>query len=42
MITHTLKLLGYLRQHPATRAYALSGRMLEFGHTVLATDRLRE
>ncbi len=41
-ITHTLKMLGYLRQHPVTRAYTLSGRMLEFGHTVLATDRLRE
>jgi IclR family pca regulon transcriptional regulator len=41
-ITHTLKTLGYLRQHPRTRAYTLSGRMLEFGHTVLATDRLRE
>lgn len=41
-ITHTLRALGYLRQHAATRAYSLSGRMLEFGHTVLATDRLRE
>jgi IclR family pca regulon transcriptional regulator len=41
-ITHTLKTLGYLKQHPRTRAYTLSGRMLEFGHTVLATDRLRE
>jgi len=41
-ITHTLKALGYLRQHPRTRAYTLSGRMLDFGHTVLATDRLRE
>jgi IclR family pca regulon transcriptional regulator len=41
-ITYTLKMLGYIRQHPATRAYSLSGRMLEFGHTVLATDRLRE
>lgn len=41
-ITHTLKTLGYIRQHPATRAYTLTGRMLEFGHTVLATDRLRE
>ena len=41
-IAHTLKALGYLRQHPVTRAYTLSGRMLEFGHTVLATDRLRE
>ncbi|MBL8288095.1 MAG: helix-turn-helix domain-containing protein [Rubrivivax sp.] len=41
-ITHTLRVLGYLRQDPATRALRLSGRMLEFGHTVLATNRLRE
>ena len=41
-LAHTLKTLGYLRQHSRTRAYTLSGRMLEFGHTVLATDRLRE
>ena len=41
-ITHTLKALGYLRQHPDTRAYTLSSRLLEFGHTVLAMDRLRE
>lgn len=40
-ITHTLKVLGYIRQHPTTRAYSLSGRMLEFGHVVLATDRVR-
>jgi len=40
-IAHTLKALGYLRQHPRTRAYTLSGRMLEFGHTMLATNRLR-
>jgi len=40
-ITHTLKALGYIRQHPTTRAYSLSGRMLEFGHVVLATDRVR-
>lgn len=40
-ITHTLRVLGYLRQDAATRAFTLSGRMLEFGHTVLATDRLR-
>ena len=40
-ITHTLKVLGYLRQDTTTRAFTLSGRMLEFGHTVLATDRLR-
>ena len=41
-ITHTLHAMGYLRQNPATRAFTLSGRMLEFGHTVLATDRLRD
>lgn len=41
-ITHTLRVLGYLRQDPATKAFRLSGRMLEFGHTVLATDRVRE
>jgi DNA-binding IclR family transcriptional regulator len=41
-ITHTLRVLGYLRQDPETRAFTLSGRMLEFGHTVLATDRVRQ
>jgi DNA-binding IclR family transcriptional regulator len=41
-ITHTLRVLGYLRQDPATKAFRLSGRMLEFGHTVLATDQLRD
>ncbi|MEI2416384.1 IclR family transcriptional regulator [Orrella sp. JC864] len=41
-LTHTLRQLGYLRQHPQTRAYALSSRMLEFGHTVLSTDPVRE
>jgi DNA-binding IclR family transcriptional regulator len=41
-ITHTLRALGYLRQDATTKAFRLSGRMLEFGHTVLATDRVRE
>jgi DNA-binding IclR family transcriptional regulator len=41
-ITHTLRVLGYLRQDAATKAFRLSGRMLEFGHTVLATNQLRE
>ncbi|HEX2545949.1 MAG TPA: IclR family transcriptional regulator [Ramlibacter sp.] len=41
-ITHTLRVLGYLRQDPATKAFRLAGRMLEFGHTVLATNRVRE
>lgn len=40
-ISHTLRVLGYLRQAPGSRAFTLSGRMLEFGHTVLATNRLR-
>jgi IclR family pca regulon transcriptional regulator len=40
-ITHTLRLLGYLRQDAASKAFRLSGRMLEFSHTVLATDQLR-
>lgn len=40
-ITHTLRALGYLRQHPQTRAFTIAGRMLEFGHTVLATDPVR-
>ena len=39
--THTLRVLGYLRQHPDTRAYTLSSKMLEFTHTVLAQDRVR-
>ena len=41
-MAHTLKTLGYLRQHPDTRAYTLTSRMLSFSHTVLALDRLRE
>ncbi|RYZ07325.1 MAG: IclR family transcriptional regulator [Comamonadaceae bacterium] len=41
-ITHTLRVLGYLRQDPATKAFRLSSRMLEFGHTVLATNEVRE
>lgn len=39
--THTLRVLGYLTQHPSTRAYALSSKMLDFTHTVLAQDRVR-
>jgi len=38
---HTLRVLGYLSQHPETRAYSLSYRMLELTHTVLAEDRVR-
>jgi DNA-binding IclR family transcriptional regulator len=41
-VTHTLRVLGYLRQDPATKAFRLSGRMLEFGHTVLTTNHVRE
>jgi IclR family pca regulon transcriptional regulator len=41
-ITHTLRVLGYLRQDADSKAFRLSGRMLEFGHTVLATNQLRE
>lgn len=41
-LTHTLRVLGYLRQHPRSRAYTLGSRLLEFGHTMLATDRVRE
>ncbi|MCC6869377.1 MAG: helix-turn-helix domain-containing protein [Burkholderiales bacterium] len=40
-ITHTLSTLGYLRQHAHTRAFSIAGRMLDFGHTVLATDPVR-
>jgi IclR family transcriptional regulator, pca regulon regulatory protein len=41
-LTHTLCSLGYLRQNPHTRAYSLSSKMLEFGHSVLAADEVRE
>jgi len=41
-LAHTLRVLGYLRQHPRSRAYSLSSRLLEFGHTVLSTDPVRE
>lgn len=41
-ITHTLRRLGYLLQDPETRAWSLGTRLLEFGHAVLAADRLRE
>ncbi|WP_454689021.1 IclR family transcriptional regulator [Achromobacter aloeverae] len=41
-LTHTLCVLGYLRQHPRTRAYVLSSRLLEFSHSMLVTDLIRE
>jgi DNA-binding IclR family transcriptional regulator len=40
-VTHTLRVLGYLRQLPDTRAYAISSKMLAFTHAVLAHDRVR-
>ncbi|MGB6104792.1 MAG: IclR family transcriptional regulator [Pusillimonas sp.] len=40
--TYTLKTLGYIAQHPLSKAYVLSSRMLEFGQTVLTTDPVRE
>jgi len=40
-LTHTLRVLGYLRQHPETRAYSLSAKLLGFTHSVLAQDRVR-
>ncbi|WP_423456489.1 IclR family transcriptional regulator [Ottowia sp. VDI28] len=41
-ITHTLRALGYLKQDPVNKTFRLSGRMLEFGYTVLSTNELRE
>lgn len=41
-LTHTLCSLGYLRQNPHSRAYVLSSKLLEFGHSVLASDEIRE
>jgi DNA-binding IclR family transcriptional regulator len=41
-LTHTLCQLGYLRQNPRTRAYVLSSKMLEFSHSVLAANEVRE
>ncbi|MFC4275373.1 IclR family transcriptional regulator [Achromobacter aloeverae] len=41
-LTHTLCILGYLRQHPRTRAYVLSSRLLEFSYSMLVTDLIRE
>jgi IclR family pca regulon transcriptional regulator len=40
--THTLKMLGYIAQHPLTRSYILSSKMLRFGETILSTDPVRE
>lgn len=40
--THTLRVLGYLRQQEETRAYSLSSKMLGFTSAVLAQDRVRE
>ncbi len=41
-LVHTLAQLGYVRQHPQTRAYVLSPRLLQFGHAVLQVDRVAE
>lgn len=41
-LAHTLCQLGYLRQHPQSRAYQLSPRLLEFSHAVLQVDRVAE
>lgn len=41
-LTHTLLVLGYLRQDATTRAYVLSSRLLELSHSVLAMNRVRE
>lgn len=41
-ITHTLTALGYLRQHPGTRAFTLSGKMLTLGNAVLGGHTLRD
>ncbi|MCL4760312.1 MAG: IclR family transcriptional regulator [Burkholderiales bacterium] len=40
-LTHTLRVLGYVRHHPGTRAYCLSSRMLEFGYAMQAHDIVR-
>jgi len=40
-ITHTLHALGYLRQDSVTRAFTLSGKVLEFSHAVLTADTVR-
>lgn len=40
-LTHTLKVLGYVRHHPGSRAYCLSSKMLEFGYAVQAHDLVR-
>jgi IclR family pca regulon transcriptional regulator len=37
-LAFTLHALGYVRQDPLTRAFSLSGKLLEFGHTVLAMN----
>lgn len=39
---YTLKMLGYLRQDPATRRYALTPKMLDFGYAYLRNDSLVE
>ncbi|HTJ56078.1 MAG TPA: IclR family transcriptional regulator [Devosiaceae bacterium] len=41
-VLFTLKSLGYLRQDPQTRLYSLSARMLDFGTSFLAANKIRE
>lgn len=38
----TLRALGYINQDPATKAYSLSSKMLEFGRNYLGADAIRE
>lgn len=41
-LVHTLSQLGYLRQHPRTRAYTLSPRLLQFSYAALQVDPVAE
>lgn len=41
-IVHTLRVLGYIRQHPESRGHLLSSKFLRLGHAMLRLDRLRE
>lgn len=41
-LVHTLAQLGYLRQHPRTRAYTLSPRLLQFSYAALQVDPVAE
>ncbi|MGN6768769.1 MAG: IclR family transcriptional regulator [Rhizobiaceae bacterium] len=41
-ILFTLRSLGYLRQDPRSRRYGLSARVLDFGASFLAANKIRE